>query len=263
MPNDKIGNPGKYLTTVIITVLILKSFFRQKWLMFWNYVFPVIILFFGCSVLAGNVADIRPLIGAAIILLTMLAGGIYGVSQGIWCFFGGPSALHYRRAAKSNSALIAYCLARFVLVYSALILEMLILLFFYKVNFSSSIGSLLLFMAVGTVFFVLLGFFAVAVVRTQRETLVLANVLFAALIVFSGAMIPLDFLPLWAYRLSLSLPSAHVMEGLQALIVQMAGIGEIAEHLLWLAAYAVILVVLVLWRFDWLVLDKGYANELG
>jgi len=242
--------------------LMMRSFARQRALVFWTYGFSLVALFFGCSILGGgqNSQDLRPLMGCAVMLMTMMGVGVYGVSSGIWDFFGGAAVERYRRPAAGGSAVLAFCLARFLVIGSAVLLQLLLLGVVYRVAVWNRIVLVLITLVLSDAVFVCLGLFCATVVRTRRQTLVLANFLFASLLVL--AVIPTDMLPGWTAAVGRVLPSTHTMEVLQGSIIEFAGAGEVAGSMLYLLVVAVVLGVIAVRRFDWLALNKGSSEVL-
>ena len=144
------------LTTARLTLrqvpMMLRSFFRQGNQVFWNYGFFLLAQFFACSVLVGDATELRPLLGCAVILLTVMAGGLYGVSNGLWNFFGGAVVERYRRSRYRTSAILAYLVSRFLIIYTAVLLQFASLYVFYDVRLFRSMPAFLAALALVVIF---------------------------------------------------------------------------------------------------------------
>ncbi len=245
--------------------LMLRSFLRQRALVLWTYGFSVVALFVGCSVLAGGgegSAELRPLLGCAVVLLTALCAGVYGASRGIWDFFGGAAIDRYARCPNGGSAILAFCLARFLVLLSAAVLQLLLLAVVYKIPVWRSPIAILLVVILSAACYVGTGLLCATVVRSRRQTLVLSNFVFAVMLVFSGAMIPTDLLPAWTMGISRALPSWHTMQALQKIIIEFAPLKDVLTSVGVLAVAAAIVFGLSAWRFSWLALDEGAGSIL-
>ncbi|MBT4821135.1 MAG: hypothetical protein HON70_35820, partial [Lentisphaerae bacterium] len=104
------STPSGASATLRLTIaqlpLMLRSFCRQKALVFWTYGFSVAVLFFACTILAGMAGSgdvLRPPLASAVMMLTVMCAGLFGVNQGVWEFFGGGTLERYRRAPCGNA----------------------------------------------------------------------------------------------------------------------------------------------------------------
>lgn len=247
---------------------LLRSFFRQGNQVFWNYGFFLLLLVFSCTLLASpDPASLRPLLGGSVVLLTLMAGGVYGVSYGLWNFFRGGVVERYLRSPHRATALMAYLASRYLVLLSSVAIQVLALVFLYGVGrppagVPASVGglrpwTLLAAVALANAVFVLLGLCMVTLTRAHFRSYLYSNLAFLALVFFGGAMLPLQLYPDWGVAVGKILPSSHAAVALEAILGRNAGLGDIWRNLAALGAWAAALAA-VAWRtFDWMILEKA------
>lgn len=250
------ASPGIVSLAMKQVPMILRSFCRQNGMMLWNYGFSLLVLFVACSLLAPNEL-LRPFIASAIIVVTLVSGGLFGTSRGMWMFFGGSGAERYWTSASAGSSLAAYCISRFILTASAAVVQLLALGIVYRVDILHPLLPLLLISVLASACFVALGAFCASITGSRRGTAIVANILFVLLIVFSGAVLPVKHLPAWAGLM----PSAQAMTSFDGLLSAAAGGGEIATRALGLVLATVVFGAVAAMKFDWLAFDRGMAED--
>lgn len=272
--STRSGASGVLRLTLAQLPLMLRSFFRQKALVFWTYGFSVLVLFFACTILAGMAGSgdvLRPPLASAVMMLTVMCAGLFGVSQGVWEFFGGGTLERYRRAPCGRSSVWAFCTARYLVILSAGVLQLLLLRVVYGISTWAGLGVLLLVLVLATVSFVALGLACATVVRARHQTLVLANFLFivligTSLVTMADRMARLQKQPLplpnWAVSFCRLWPSAQTYEALESVTGAAAKVGEIGGALVSLVLFSVVVIGVVAWRFDWLALNRGAEKTL-
>lgn len=250
------------------TPFLLRAFFRQGNQVFWNYGFFLLLLIFACSLLAAtDPQSLRPMLGSAVMALSLMAGGVFGVSYGLWNFFRGGVVERYWRSPRRGAALGAYLASRFLVLISAVAVQILVLLFLYGVGKppegvpwsvgGADLWALVVAAVLAGAVFVAFGLCMVTLARAHFRSYFLSNLTFIALVVFSGALLPLELFPPWGAAIGRFLPSAHLMAAFQAVLAGGAGFGEVWQHLAMLASWLLLLIA-VAWRtFDWMVLERA------
>jgi ABC-2 type transport system permease protein len=250
--------------------MILRAFFRQGNQVFWNYGFFLLLQVVACSVLAANGADqaqgraaaeardLKPLLGCAVLTLSLLAGGIYGTTYGLWNFFRGGVIERYWRSRSRFSTIAAFLLARFLVLFTSGLIQVALLYYVYGVGRGRiSFGVLAASLALADVTFVVLGLAAVMVSRDHFRSYFVSNLLFALLVVFSGAVRPLEALPGWAKAAGEALPASHAMEAIQQSLAQSAAWDHVAVSFGMMGLWTVLFVALTAFTFNWLVFERA------
>lgn len=245
------------------TPVMLRVFHRRPGLIFANYGMGLLLLFLACFVVSGRIVELQRLLSCAVLTLTVMAGGVYGVGQGIWRFFSGPGADRCRRATHGSSALIGFCISRFIVVYVTVLLQLLLLSAALRSELLSRLVPLLAFTALACAVLVIFGLFLAVIVSSWRQAVLVCNAFFILLagLVMGGIMAESCDMPSWLAAIGGLLPSLHMMQGYQALLVGTGNWGELVCPSLWLVGTAAVLAPLVLWRFNWRVLGKGMIEN--
>ncbi|HRU93845.1 MAG TPA: ABC transporter permease [Anaerolineae bacterium] len=246
--------------------IVLRTFFRQANLVFWSFGFFLLLQLLGCGLLAAlDPKTLRPVLCSAVIALTLLGGGIYGVSYGMWNFFRGGVLERYHRSPYRASAVAAFVLSRFLVLFAAIVIQLVVVYVAFGVGRADmgrigdhaltwrlSLGPLLVAVALADACFVLMGLCVVTLSRAHFQSYLISNLLFAVL----SLVVMLEPLRLvkgaW-----LALPSAQVMMALEALLGEGAGWSGAWPHLWPLALWCAALAVVARQTFDWMVLDRA------
>ena len=227
-----------YIAQAVINV---KLTFRDRTVIFFNYLFPLVFFFIFAQLLHAEQG------GAIVQVLTMvLSIGILGSG-----FFGaGIRAVQDREANVLRRFKVAPISAAPMLVASLLtgllnflpsvVLMVLLSHFIYGMDVPRQWPSLLIFVVLGVLAFRALGLIIASVVNSMQESQILIQLLYFPMLFLSGATIPLSVLPNWVQILAQFIPATYLMTGMQSILGR-------NETLLqnWSAAGALALTILV------------------
>ena len=245
------------LLAVRQTPMILRAFFRQGNQVFWNYGFFLLALFFACTVLVTDDAiSLRPVFTGAAITLCLIGGGVYGVSYGTWNYFRGSVVERFLRSPEGGSTIIAFLLSRFLVLFTAVLLQLGFVRVFYGIGEFGSTSALLVTTALSSACFVLLGLCMVTLSRDHFRSYMFCNVVSACLVGFGG-MVPLRMMPQWVAPICRILPSGNTMLACQLVLAKGAGWAELWPYVAVLACWIAGLIVIAKLTFDWMILDRA------
>jgi imidazolonepropionase-like amidohydrolase/ABC-type multidrug transport system permease subunit len=197
----------------------LKLTYRDKTVIFFNYLFPLIFFFIFASLFHAEQG------GAIVQVLTMvLSIGILGIG-----FFGaGIRAVQDREANILRRFKVAPISAAPMLVASLLtgvlnflpsaLLMILLSHFLYGMEFPERWISLLVFISLGVLAFRGLGLMIASVVNSAQESQIVIQILYFPMLFLSGMTIPLSALPNWVQLVAQFIPSTYLVNGLQAVV---------------------------------------------
>jgi ABC-2 type transport system permease protein len=142
-----------------------------------------------------------------------------------------------------------------VLVPFAMTLLGIVLLFLvgvvaYRVHFEGNLLSLLAGISLGACAFFALGYALVGLVPSSRAVVVISNVVLYPLMIFSGAMVPLEVMPETVRTVSRFLPLTHLVSLLRGLWFGEGWGGYLTEVAV-LACIALVGILIVAWTFRW------------
>src|SRR5579862_4632969 len=197
----------------------LKLTYRDKTIIFFNYLFPLIFFFMFAQLFHAEQG------GAIIQVLTMvLSIGILGSG-----FFGaGIRAVQDRETNILRRFKVAPVSAAPMLVASLLtgvlnflpsaVLMILLSHFIYGMAFPTRWISLLVFVSLGVLAFRGLGLIIASVVNSAQESQIVIQLLYFPMLFLSGTTIPITILPNWVQLVVQFIPLTYVVNGMQAIV---------------------------------------------
>ena len=215
-------------------------------------------------VAADRSASRQPVTGDAVRYVDWLFPGILGMNMMFSCLFGvGYVVLRYRKTGFLKR-LHATPLSAFEFlgaqVLSRLALTLLVTLILYVgvaviIHFRSA-GSLLLLLGIavlGSLSLIALGLTVAA--RFSSEELVsgLLNLLTWPMMLLSGIWFSLEGSPQWVQGIAQVFPLTHVLDAARAVMLDGAGVAQIAPHLTYLAVTTLVFLAFGAWSFRWRV----------
>jgi ABC-2 type transport system permease protein len=207
-------------------------------------------------------AQREPVRGAAVRYVDWLFPGILGMNMMISCLFGvGYVVLRYRKSgflkrlhATPLSAfefLGAQVLSRFLLIF--VVTAILYTGIGAVIGFHSAGSPLLLVLlaALGALSMIALALTIAA--RFSSEELVggLLNLLTWPMMLLSGVWFSLEGSPRWVQWVAHVFPLTHILDAARAVMLDGAGLRQIAPHLVYLAATALAFLAFGAWSFRW------------
>jgi ABC-2 type transport system permease protein len=204
----------------------------------------------------------EPVSGTAVRYIDWLFPGILGMNMMFSCLFGvGYVVLRYRKSGFLKR-LHATPLSAFEFL-SAQVLSRLTLILFVTVVLYAGIGTvigfhstgsvpLLLLLAVtGALSMIALGLTIAA--RFSSEELVggLLNLLTWPMMLLSGIWFSLEGSPRWVQWVAHVFPLTHLLDAARAVMLDGAGLAQIAPHLLYLAGTTLVFLAFGAWSFRW------------
>jgi ABC-2 type transport system permease protein len=211
---------------------------------------------------AAPTASRQPVSGAALRYVDWLFPGILGMNMMFSCLFGvGYVVLRYRKSGFLKR-LYATPLTAFEFL-SAQVLSRLGLILFVTAVLYFGIGAiigfrnagstllLLLLAVIGALSMIALGLTIAA--RFASEELVggLLNLLTWPMMLLSGIWFSLEGSPRWVQWVAHIFPLTHVLDAARAVMLDGAGVAQIAPHLLFLGATALAFLAFGAWSFRW------------
>ena len=211
---------------------------------------------------ADPAAQRQPVRGAAVRYIDWLFPGILGMNMMFSCLFGvGYVVLRYRKSGFLKR-LHATPLSAFEFLSAQVLSRLLLILIVTAILYAGiaaiigfhSVGSMLLLIllaVLGALSMIALGLTIAA--RFSSEELVggLLNLLTWPMMLLSGIWFSLEGSPRWVQWVAHVFPLTHVLDAARAVMLDGAGLAQIAPHLLFLAATALAFLAFGAWSFRW------------
>ncbi len=211
---------------------------------------------------AEPAAQREPVTGKALRYVDWLFPGILGMNMMFSCLFGvGYVVLRYRKSGFLKR-LHATPLTAFEFL-SAQVLSRLTLIVFVTLVLYVGIGAIIgfhsagnpallaLLAVLGALSMIALGLTIAA--RFSSDELVggLLNLLTWPMMLLSGIWFSLEGSPRWVQWIADVFPLTHLLDGARAVMLDGAGLAQIAPHLLYLAATTLLFLAFGAWSFRW------------
>jgi ABC-2 type transport system permease protein len=209
-------------------------------------------------------AQRQPVTGAAVRYVDWLFPGILGMNMMFSCLFGvGYVVLRYRKTGFLKR-LHATPLTAFEFLTAQVLSRLCLILFVTTVLYvgvgtiihfhsAGSVALLLLLVILGALSMIALGLTIAAGVSSEEHVGGMLNLLTWPMMLVSGIWFSLEGSPRWVQWAAHVFPLTHVLEGGRAVMLDGAGIAQIAPNLLYLGVTALIFLTFGAWSFRWRV----------
>jgi ABC-2 type transport system permease protein len=209
-------------------------------------------------------AQRQPVTGAAVRYVDWLFPGILGMNMMFSCLFGvGYVVLRYRKSGFLKR-LHATPLTAFEFLTAQVLSRLCLILFVTTVLYvgvgtiihfhsAGSVALLLLLAVLGALSMIALGLTIAAGVSSEELVGGMLNLLTWPMMLVSGIWFSLEGSPRWVQWAAHVFPLTHVLEGGRAVMLDGAGIAQIAPNLVYLGVTALIFLTFGAWSFRWRV----------
>jgi ABC-2 type transport system permease protein len=209
-------------------------------------------------------AQRQPVTGAAVRYVDWLFPGILGMNMMFSCLFGvGYVVLRYRKSGFLKR-LHATPLTAFEFLTAQVLSRLTLILFVTGILFVGvgtiihfhSVGSvalLILLAVLGALSMIALGLTIAAGISSEELVGGILNLMTWPMMLVSGIWFSLEGSPHWVQWAAHIFPLTHVLDAARAVMLDGAGIAQIAPNLLYLAATALIFLTFGAWSFRWRV----------
>jgi ABC-2 type transport system permease protein len=225
---------------------------REPVALFWNALAPAFLLVAFGSVF-GEIPNAVGWLVAGLLCISAMGTALFGVATSI--VNQRDQRVLRRYGATPIGAwpvLLAELATGATLALTASVIQLALAAALYGQRLLDRIAPLAAVLLTGVVAFMALGLVVGTLCSSQKTVIVAANAIFLPLLFIGGAAIPLPILPAAVARVSLLLPSRHLVDGLARILVRHAGWGELVVPLALMLATAVAGVAFsaALFRFD-------------
>lgn len=214
-----------YLALIAID---LKLALRQRTVIFFNYLFPLLV-FFGFTQMRGGRHAPEDM---AFILRLSITLGVLGSG-----FFGaGIRAIQERemnilRRYKVTPItpvplLVASMITGFVVFMPYVLLVFSLSHFLYQMPWPAHTFALMVFIAIALVSFRAIGLVIAAVANSMQEGTILVQLFYMPMLFFSGATFPVDSLPVVVRAISTILPASYLVLGIKSMMEKGADLAQ-------------------------------------
>lgn len=199
----------------------LKLALRQRSVIFFNYVFPLVFFFVFAQAYKADQGGVITQVVTMVSVIGILGNGLFGAGMRAVQERENNILRRYKVAPISPAPLLVASMVTGLLTYLPYILLMLTLAHFqYGMVFPANIFSVLLFASLGLIAFRSLGLTVAAVVNSMQESAILTQVLYISMLFLSGASFPITMFPKWLTTVTQFIPATYLMAGLQSIMLR-------------------------------------------
>jgi len=193
----------------------LKLASRNRAVLFFNYFFPLSFFFIFAQMFDARQGSAILQVVAMVIVLGILGNGLFGAGMRAVQEREENILRRYKVTPITPVPLLTASMVTGVVLYLPSVILILFLAHqFYGMALPGELGSLLLFVCLGSIAFRSLGLIIAAVVNSSQESNILIQPIYMAMLFLSGATIPITFMPHWLQNITQFIPATYLMTGI-------------------------------------------------
>jgi imidazolonepropionase-like amidohydrolase/ABC-type multidrug transport system permease subunit len=207
-----------------LIALDLKLALRQKSVLFFNYLFPLIFFF--------TFAQLMPMtqVLTLVVIFGVLGNGLFGAGMRTVQ----DREANVLRRYKVTPITPAPILVSMTIVGSMIFLPFVLLMFClahfaYGMPWPPSMVSIFLFLTLGIMAFRAIGMILASVANSAQESQILVQLIYLPMLLLSGATFPTSVFPDWLLTVTNFLPATYLVSGLQGMLLNKGHEGLIAN----------------------------------
>ena len=230
----------------------LKLAMREKVVLFFNFLFPLIFFFAFGQMMDASMGGIGVRVISMVLVLGVLGNGLFGA--GIRAVVDRETNIlrRYKVTPISPAPILISSLVTGWLLYLPVILMILGLArVMWGVPWPERWVSLLVLLSVGAWAMRAIGLIVASVVNSAAESNIVLQLLYMPMLFLSGATFPMSMLPDWAQVLAQFLPASYLHSGMERVMMRGEGLADIATPVLALLLSTVVATFISMKIFRW------------
>ncbi len=204
----------------------LRLAFRDKQVLFFNYLFPLIFFFLFATMLhAERGGALITVVVTNVLVIGVLGNGFFGAAIRAVQEREQNILRRFKVAPISAVPILAASITTGLLLFIptvAIVLTIAHVL--YGMPLPTRPFSIVAFLALGAVAFRAIGLIIAAVANSTGESNLLVQVMYMPMLFLGGATFPASMLPRWAQTVSTFLPSSYLVGGVQTIVTEQQSI---------------------------------------
>jgi ABC-2 type transport system permease protein len=207
-----------YVSLIHIDLLLA---FRNRAVIFFNYLFPFIFFFAFAEMLhADKDPKTMAYVVSMVLVLGILGSGLFGAGMRAVQERESNILRRYKVAPITPvPLLVASMVTGWFIFIPSVIIILALTHFRYGMPFPPHMLSLLIFISLGVITFRAIGLIVASVVNSTQESNILIQLMYMPMLFLSGATFPLESLPLWGQVVSKFLPASYLVSGFRAIFL--------------------------------------------
>lgn len=215
----------KSYTTYIATQLRLTM--RDRAVFFFTFLFPLLFFFIFAKIMGGDKGSIITQVVTMVLVMGVLGGGFFGAGMRATMEREQNILRRFKVAPITPLPIILSSIVSGLVNYLPVAALVLTLAHFqYHMPWPERPISLAVFVIAGVFAFRAMGMMLAAVANSMQESQIIIQLLYFPMLFLSGATFPLSIMPTWLQTVAQFLPSTHLYQGMQLILVKNEGLLE-------------------------------------
>src|ERR1043166_8798828 len=197
----------------------LKLALRNRAVLFFNYLFPMIFFFFFGWAYKAKEGGTAVLVVTMVTTIGILGSGFFGAGMRAVQEREENILRRYKVTPITPVPLLLAAIVMGVILYLPTVTMMLVVAHaLYGMRIPGNLFSLFLFVCCGAAAFRALGMIIAAVVNSSQEANVLIQIIYMPMLFLSGATFPLSFMPNWLQIVTQFIPATYLVTGMSGIL---------------------------------------------
>lgn len=206
---------------IALAKIDLKLAVRQKVVIFFNYLFPLIFFFIFAQSFHAEQGGMILQVVTMVAVLGILSNGLFGAGMRTVQERETNILRRYKVTPITPAPLlIASMISGWMLFMPSVLLMLALSHFIYGMSLPPRMIELLIFISVGVVAFRAIGMILASVVNSMQESSILVQLVYMPMLFLSGATFPVSMFPNWLVIVTQFLPATYLVSGIQALLLR-------------------------------------------
>ncbi len=213
-----------------LVAIDLKLALRNRSVIFFNYLFPLIFFFIFGQAMHGERGAAMTIIIAMVLIIGILGNGLMGA---------GIRAVQEREAnilrrykvtpITPAPVLIASIVTGWILYMPNVLLIFFLAHYLYGMPWPQTMGAVLIFVTISIVGMRAIGLILASVVNSMQESQLLVQLVYLPMLFLSGATFPTSMFPKWLLEITYFLPATYMVQGIEGMLKENQGMAQNIE----------------------------------
>jgi imidazolonepropionase-like amidohydrolase/ABC-type multidrug transport system permease subunit len=206
---------------IALIQLDLKLALRQKSVLFFNYMFPLIFFVVFAQAMHGDRGNAMTQIVTMVIIIGVLGNGLFGAGMRAVQERESNVLRRYKVTPITPAPILVSATVVGWILFMPLVLFMFCAAHFgYGMPWPERLGSILLFATLAILAFRAIGMILAAVANSMQESQILVQLIYLPMLFLSGATFPTSMFPSWLLIVTQFLPATHLVSGLEGMMLR-------------------------------------------
>jgi imidazolonepropionase-like amidohydrolase/ABC-type multidrug transport system permease subunit len=210
--------------------LNLKLALRQKSVIFFNYLFPLMFFFIFGQAMHGERGAAMTVVISMVLIIGILGNGLMGAGIRTVQEREANILRRYKVTPISPApVLVSSVVTGWILYMPNVLLIFALAHLVYGMPWPQSMGSVVIFVTISIVGMRAIGLILASVVNSMQESQLLVQLIYLPMLFLSGATFPTSIFPRWLLEVTYFLPATYMVQGIEGMLKQNQGMAQNVE----------------------------------